>query len=63
MGAVIEFQRRERVFYANHIGPITKVIALPRVYPKLSPSERAKQLRRWFNRRTPTLGGDDGKAD
>jgi hypothetical protein len=52
MGAVIEFPQRDRVFYANYMGPGAIVIHLPPVYP-LSPSQRAKQLRRWFNRRRP----------
>lgn len=63
MGAVIEFPQRERVFYANYIGPSAEVIALPQVYPALSPSARARQLRRWFNRRQPIHGGDNGKSD
>lgn len=47
---VIQFPQRDRPFYANYRGCGADVIHLPPVYP-LPPGERARQLRRWFNRR------------
>lgn len=49
---VIQFPQRDRPFYANYRGRGADVIHLPPVYP-LPPGERARQLRRWFNRRQP----------